>query len=145
MRGEFTLRPPQAPTDTAALRELMKRVAGPYTFRVSDEHGSAYVGNGSGIESLHVSKPLFSSSQPSPLAELTAAALNALPALLDEVEAARAAAVAPQIAAQADEVSGEVWAWLNRHDAPWSPSDAKVNDLAFAVVKRLTEQQGSDA
>lgn len=33
-----------------------------------------------------------------------------------------------------DRIVGEVWKWLNRHDAPWSPSDAKVSDLAYAIA-----------
>jgi hypothetical protein len=39
--------------------------------------------------------------------------------------------------AVAESVTGEAWAWLNRHDAPWSPSDATVNDLAFRVADAL--------
>lgn len=34
-------------------------------------------------------------------------------------------------------VESEVWAWLNRHDAPWSPSRLKVLDLTDAIEKAL--------
>ncbi len=44
--------------------------------------------------------------------------------------------------ALADDLEPLIWAWFNRHDAPWSPSDAKVRDLAFdlatAAVGRLS-------
>jgi hypothetical protein len=43
----------------------------------------------------------------------------------------------------ADQVAGEVWSWLNRHDAPWSPSDDKVTDLAFAITEALTQSGGT--
>lgn len=36
-----------------------------------------------------------------------------------------------------DVVEGEVWAWLNRWDSPWSPSDAVVSELAHAIARRL--------
>ncbi len=36
-----------------------------------------------------------------------------------------------------DLASGEVWSWLNRHGAPWSPSDATVSDLAWRIVERV--------
>ena len=39
----------------------------------------------------------------------------------------------PERVTLTDEIAGEVWAWFNRHDAPWSPSDATVNDLAFRI------------
>lgn len=35
------------------------------------------------------------------------------------------------------EISTEVWAWFNRHDAPWSPSDATVNELAFRIKDNI--------
>lgn len=35
----------------------------------------------------------------------------------------------------ADVVEGEVWAWLNEVDAPWSPSDAKVRAFAARVAQ----------
>lgn len=40
----------------------------------------------------------------------------------------------PDVRTEADRIAGEVWAWFNRHDAPWSPSDATVNDLAFKIA-----------
>lgn len=33
-----------------------------------------------------------------------------------------------------EDVEAQVWSWLNRHDAPWSPSDAKVRDLAQRIA-----------
>lgn len=41
----------------------------------------------------------------------------------------------------ADAIAGQTWAWLNRHDAPWSPSDDKVDDLAFSIVETLDHDE----
>jgi hypothetical protein len=37
-----------------------------------------------------------------------------------------------------------VWAWLNRHDAPWSPSDAKVRDLAFRIAEAVAAARADE-
>lgn len=41
---------------------------------------------------------------------------------------AKSAGAAEEFAERAEP---RIWAWLNRHNAPWSPSDAKVRDLAY--------------
>lgn len=42
---------------------------------------------------------------------------------------------------RAERIAGEVWSWLNRHDSVWSPSDATVDDLAFAIVETLDHDE----
>lgn len=43
------------------------------------------------------------------------------------------AAAAMSAVAFADAAEPKVWEWLNRHDSPWSPSDATVRELAYTL------------
>lgn len=46
-------------------------------------------------------------------------------------------APAPVSDTRREDVAAAFWAWLDRYDAPWSPSDAKVADLVTAVLAAL--------
>lgn len=60
---------------------------------------------------------------------------------LDRADAALAwFASRAAVAQAADVVEGEVWAWLNEVDAPWSPSDGKVRAFASRLAVRLAPQ-----